>query len=146
MGRPEVLVKKLILALLALAVLVAANCNPTPVPPPPAPAADAAPPVPVADAAPAPAPTPTVIADAAPPTPPSSADAGPPVPLTPVSAACFQLAAIGCSDGKAPNCVATLQHVLDFQAAHGGRAPPLACLQRAQTPAAAKACGLVSCK
>lgn len=138
--------KKLILALVALAVLLAANCNPPPVPPaPPSPVADAAPPPPViVDAAPAPAPTPTVVADAAPPPAP---DAGPtPVPLTPVGAACFNLAAIKCSDGIAPNCVATLQHVVDFQAANHGKAPPLACLAGAKTAAAARACGFVSCK
>jgi hypothetical protein len=141
-------VKKLILALLALGMLLAGNCSRPVVPPQPvtldgsAPVmTDAAPPL--LDAAPAPAPT--VVADAAP--PPPAPDAGPvPVPLTPVGAACFNLAAIGCSDGKAPSCVATLQHVVDFQAANGKRAPPLACLTGAKDPKTAKACGFVSCK
>ena len=130
--------KTLALSLLALVVLIAANCSYKPVPTPPGPTADAAPP---------PAPVPTVVADAAPPAPvpPSSADAGPapaPVPMTPVGQACFNLAALGCPEGKDPSCVAVTQHAIDS----GLTKVPLDCLTRAKTAAAARVCGFVACK
>lgn len=132
--------KKLILALLALVVLCAwSGCpRPSPTPPGPAPLVDGSAPVvvipdaapPLLDAAPPPAPTPT-----------NTADAAPPVPMTPVGAACFNLAALGCPEGKDPQCVAVTQHALDSRLTK----VPLACLTTAKTAAAARTCGFVSC-
>ena len=82
----------------AIAVVLMAltpACPPSPAPPKPD-ASDAAPPTPITDAQPP--------QEASLPPPP--ADGG----STPCAAACANLAALGCQEGKAPNCRSVCEH------------------------------------
>jgi len=121
-----------ILIVAALAALaMAPNCQGvTPDPNPPQP----------------PAPVPTVVADAGHVTPPAPSPTPPtpppPAPADAYSAACDHLASIGCSEGSASSCadrmrVADQQHLTTV---------PAACLTKATTKAAARACGFVKCQ
>lgn len=99
-----------------LAILI--GCTPTPVAPPGPDASDAAP-----------APSPTL--------PPS-----PPAPLTVCGNACAALAAIGCSEGKAADCVVTLTQAQGVMRESNGN--PLSCTDVVvvKTAAQVKALGL----
>ena len=99
--------------LLATLALVACNCQPTPTP---APVPTPAPPAPVLDAEPRPA--------------PDSYDD-----------ACAVLARLGCPEGKAPNCAATMRHADEGALT----VVPLACITSATTVPAVRACGFVRC-
>jgi len=76
---------------------------------------------------------------------PDAADAAPPPAQDASSssaAACANLAAVGCAEGRAPNCGATIDHVL----AEHLTPVDVACLSSAKTKAAAHACGFVECR
>ena len=67
------------------------------------------------------------------PVPTPTVDAG-----SPYSAACANLAALGCADGTAPNCASVLQQMVDGRMS---RTLNLSCLATATTKAAAEQCG-----
>lgn len=98
-------------------------------------ALEACPPSPaLPDASPDAAPPPIAVVDAAPPLQPDAS--------TPSLAACANLAALGCAEGKAANCAATVDHVV----AEKLTPVNVACLTSAKTKAGARACGFASCK
>ena len=74
-------------------------------------------------------------------TPPAVSTSASVPPADPVTAACANLARLGCPEGKAAACVATMGHA---QAANITPVNP-ACLAAASSPAAARACGFVAC-
>lgn len=108
--------RMLIGSIVMTAVSLAAECPPSPAPPGPD-ASDAGPPV--------------------------ARDASAPVDASsPSATACANLAALGCTEGKAANCAATIDHVL----AEHLTTVNVACLSGAKTKAAAHACGFVECR
>jgi hypothetical protein len=125
------------------ALFAFAGCpQPLPTPAPPDSTVDApAPPVDDAapagtDASPVPEAAPPV-AEAAPP----AAEAAP-KPSTPCETACAQLATLGCTEGKAADCVATCTQLVN---SHLTPFDP-ACCYNAKTVAAERKCPRITCK
>jgi hypothetical protein len=80
--------------------------------------------------------------DASPPAPPSP-DASP-GPQTPCSAACAELAVLGCREGKAADCVAVLSHIDGAKLIREPSGRPLTCqdIAAAQSIATVRGLGL----
>lgn len=117
-------------AVLATFALAMQACPPSPAPVPPDASDASSPPPPDPPDA-----SPTI--DAAPPAPDASTDGGSSL----CALACANLVALGCAEGKAPNCVATCQHT---------QASPItdlhtACVATKRTKADVRACGSVAC-